>query len=64
MKVMVLAGGTGSRLYPLTKITYKHLIHEGTLNFAHLERRWTDAGTFDSPLRTTNLVAETEGVTV
>jgi dTDP-glucose pyrophosphorylase len=28
-----------------------------TLTFAHLEGWWTDAGTFDSLLRATNLVA-------
>jgi glucose-1-phosphate thymidylyltransferase len=32
-------------------------IREGTLTFAHLEGWWTDAGTFDSLLRATNLVA-------
>jgi|SRR5665213_911 len=39
-------------------------IREGTLTFAHLEGWWTDAGTFDSLMRATNLVAETVGVAV
>jgi glucose-1-phosphate thymidylyltransferase len=30
MKGVVLAGGTGSRLYPLTKVTNKHLLPVGT----------------------------------
>lgn len=34
-------------------------IHEGTMTFAHLQGWWTDAGTFDSLRRATNLVAET-----
>lgn len=35
-------------------------IQEGTLTFAHLNGWWTDAGTFDSLRRATNLVAKTE----
>ena len=35
-------------------------IREGTLEYSFLEGWWTDAGTFDSLLRATNLVAETE----
>ena len=34
-------------------------IQEGTMTFSHLEGWWTDAGTFDSLRRATNLVAET-----
>jgi glucose-1-phosphate thymidylyltransferase len=33
-------------------------IHEGTMQFSHLDGWWTDAGTFDSLLRAANLVAE------
>lgn len=29
MKVIILADGTGSRLYPLTKVTNKHLPSAG-----------------------------------
>ena len=32
-------------------------IHEGTMQFSYLDGWWTDAGTFDSLLRATNLVA-------
>jgi len=35
-------------------------ICEGTLRFAFLEGWWTDAGTFESLRRATNLVAETQ----
>src|SRR5579872_434781 len=35
-------------------------IREGTMNFSYLEGWWTDAGTFDSLLRATNLVAASE----
>jgi len=34
-------------------------IREGTMTFAHLDGWWTDAGTFDSLLRASNLVAKT-----
>jgi glucose-1-phosphate thymidylyltransferase len=33
-------------------------IREGTMTFSHLEGWWTDAGTFESLLRASNLVAE------
>jgi glucose-1-phosphate thymidylyltransferase len=36
-------------------------IREGTMTFSFLEGWWTDAGTFDSLLRATNLVARTRG---
>ena len=34
-------------------------IREGTMTYAYLDGWWTDAGTFDSLLRATNLVADT-----
>src|ERR1700737_2772243 len=34
-------------------------IQEGSMTFSHLDGWWTDAGTFDSLRRATNLVAET-----
>ncbi|HET8549650.1 MAG TPA: sugar phosphate nucleotidyltransferase [Bryobacteraceae bacterium] len=37
-------------------------IDEGTMTFSYLEGWWTDAGTFESLLRATNLVAETLGI--
>ena len=36
-------------------------IREGVMTFAYLDGWWTDAGTFDSLRRATNLVAETTG---
>jgi glucose-1-phosphate thymidylyltransferase len=36
-------------------------IREGSMTFSFLEGWWTDAGTFDSLLRASNLVARTEG---
>jgi glucose-1-phosphate thymidylyltransferase len=35
MKGIVLAGGTGSRLYPLTKVTNKHLLPIGSFPMIH-----------------------------
>jgi glucose-1-phosphate thymidylyltransferase len=35
-------------------------IREGTMTFSFLEGWWTDAGTFDSLLRASNLVAQTQ----
>jgi glucose-1-phosphate thymidylyltransferase len=35
-------------------------IREGTMTYAHLEGWWTDAGTFESLLRASNLVAGTK----
>jgi glucose-1-phosphate thymidylyltransferase len=37
-------------------------IREGSMSFAFLDGWWTDAGTFESLLRATNLVAQTRGV--
>jgi glucose-1-phosphate thymidylyltransferase len=37
-------------------------IAEGTMTFSYLDGWWTDAGTFESLLRATNLVADTLGV--
>jgi len=35
-------------------------IHEGAMTYSHLDGWWTDAGTFESLLRATNLVAASE----
>ena len=35
-------------------------VREGTLTFSYLDGWWTDAGTFESLLRATNLVAKSE----
>jgi glucose-1-phosphate thymidylyltransferase len=37
-------------------------IREGSMSYAFLDGWWTDAGTFESLLRATNLVAQTRGV--
>jgi len=45
MKGVVLAGGTGSRLFPLTKVTNKHLLPVGREPMIfHPVRKLTDAG--------------------
>jgi glucose-1-phosphate thymidylyltransferase len=45
MKGIVLAGGTGSRLWPLTKVTNKHLLPVGRSPMLyHPIRKLTDAG--------------------
>jgi glucose-1-phosphate thymidylyltransferase len=36
-----------------------HYINEGTMTWGELEGWWTDAGTFESLLHATNLVAKT-----
>ena len=45
MKGIILAGGTGSRLYPLTKVTNKHLLPVGREPMIfHPLRKLTEAG--------------------
>jgi len=45
MKGVILAGGTGSRLYPLTKVTNKHLLPVGREPMIfHPVRKLTEAG--------------------
>ncbi|HVO31782.1 MAG TPA: sugar phosphate nucleotidyltransferase [bacterium] len=45
MKGIVLAGGTGSRLFPLTKVTNKHLLPVGRVPMIfHPIKKLTDAG--------------------
>jgi glucose-1-phosphate thymidylyltransferase len=39
-------------------------IREGSMTYSFLDGWWTDAGTFESLLRATNLVAQTRGVAV
>ena len=48
MRGIVLAGGTGSRLYPLTKVTNKHLLPVGREPMIfHPIRKLTEAGITD-----------------
>ncbi|MDP6418453.1 MAG: sugar phosphate nucleotidyltransferase [Candidatus Krumholzibacteria bacterium] len=45
MKGIILAGGTGSRLFPLTKVTNKHLLPVGTIPMIlHPLRKMVEAG--------------------
>ena len=45
MKGVILAGGTGSRLFPLTKVTNKHLLPVGRVPMIfHPVKKLTDAG--------------------
>ncbi len=45
MKGIILAGGTGSRLFPLTKVTNKHLLPVGQVPMIfHPVRKLTEAG--------------------
>src|SRR3954470_6120717 len=45
MKGIILAGGTGSRLYPLTKVTNKHLLPVGREPMIfHPVKKLTEAG--------------------
>jgi len=45
MKGIILAGGTGSRLFPLTKVTNKHLLPVGRVPMIfHPVRKLTEAG--------------------
>ncbi|MBD2867966.1 sugar phosphate nucleotidyltransferase [Paenibacillus arenilitoris] len=48
MKGIILAGGTGSRLYPLTKVTNKHLLPVGKYPMIfHAIAKMKEAGIFD-----------------
>ena len=48
MKAIILAGGTGSRLYPLTKVTNKHLLPVGKYPMIfHAVRKLSQAGLYD-----------------
>lgn len=48
MKGIILAGGTGSRLYPLTKVTNKHLLPVGSFPMIHYPiSSLVDAGVTD-----------------
>ncbi|WP_068783740.1 sugar phosphate nucleotidyltransferase [Paenibacillus phocaensis] len=48
MKAIILAGGTGSRLYPLTKVTNKHLLPVGKYPMVfHVVHKLKQAGLTD-----------------
>jgi len=65
VKGIVLAGGTGSRLFPLTKITNKHLlpIYDKPMIFYPIQAL-VDAGIRDIPLVTggQNLASHVDGM--
>ena len=45
MNGIILAGGTGSRLYPLTKVTNKHLLPVGKIPMIeHCVNKLTEIG--------------------
>ena len=47
LKGIVLAGGTGSRLMPLTKVTNKHLLPVANKPMIYTHRKLTGAGIED-----------------
>jgi dTDP-glucose pyrophosphorylase len=57
LKGVVLAGGLGSRLKPLT--VNNAYIDRGDMTWDELDGWWSDAGTFESLLHASNLVAKT-----
>ena len=62
MKGVILAGGTGSRLFPLTKVTNKHLLPVGREPMIyHPVRKLTEAG-IDEICIVTEVVAKTQEI--
>ena len=56
-RLLVVPSGRGE--LEITDVNNAY-IREGTMSFSYLDGWWTDAGTFDSLLRATNLVAQSE----